>query len=285
MKTRERKATRAALLMLLLLLSGCSSIKLAYNQLDWWLRWKLDAYLDLEGPQKQQLAAAVGDFHRWHRHTQLPLYADFLEQLAHQVTTEPYSRAQLDTAEARLETFYRDSAGKLADLLLPLLSELTQPQIDTLARNLQREHEKSQRKRPTSEQKAQRTREREMRKQSRRWLGRLTAEQDQWIREWAAQIETDPAQRDRQRQLWQGHFIEALRRKPPGYQESLRELLLDPRQLWPEDYARIQEQRRQQTQELGEKLIGSISPRQRQHLADTLRGYAADFRSLAADGH
>lgn len=286
LKQALSKSLLAALILLLLLPAGCSSVKLMYGQLDWWLRWQLDDYLDLPGPQQKQLNAAVDEFHRWHRQTQLPLYADYLQQLAALLesanSSQQDTRAELEAIEAQLETFYRDSAGKLVEQLTPLITKLNNAQIDKLGKNLQREREKSLKKWQQPGSKRQKRRLKEMRKQSRRWLGDLTPEQEQWIAEWAVRVKFDPLLRDRQRQLWQEHFLAALRQKPPGYQQQLRELLLDPQRLWPEDYAQMQQLWRQQTLELGENILTSSTLAQRRHLARELRDYAADFRTLYA---
>lgn len=68
----------ALLALLMALLSGCGTVRLAYNnapQLAWW--W-VDAYVDFSRAQAPQVRQALDAFFTWHRSTQL---ADFLPLL------------------------------------------------------------------------------------------------------------------------------------------------------------------------------------------------------------
>ena len=73
------------LLAMLVLLLGCSSVKLAYNNLDEVVYWWLDGYVDFETAQNQRVREDLDSLHGWHRASELPrveaLLAQF-EQLA-----------------------------------------------------------------------------------------------------------------------------------------------------------------------------------------------------------
>ena len=67
-----------ALLLAAVVLAGCSSVRLAYNnapQLTWW--W-LDGYFDFSREQAPQVRQALDGFFEWHRATQLPSYVALL---------------------------------------------------------------------------------------------------------------------------------------------------------------------------------------------------------------
>ncbi|MBB3059311.1 DUF6279 family lipoprotein [Microbulbifer rhizosphaerae] len=265
---------------LLLLLASCSSVQLAYNHMDRWIRWQLDDYVDLKGTQKQQLAAALDSFHRWHRQTQLPDYANYLEQLADRVQQSQFTSAELQTVEKQVRVFWDTASTQFYDLLLPLAATLDSGQIDELEENLQEKREESLEK-WRSPEKIQRRRLKQIRKHSRRWLGKLSGEQEALIAEWVAQAAYNPLLRDQQRQLWQARVIELLRRKPEGYLQQLRDLIVNPQQLWSEEYRRMQDQRHRQIRSLSERILATITPEQRLHLEAALRSHAGDFRSLS----
>lgn len=267
------------LLVPLLLISACSSLRLVYGHLDWWLDHKINNYLDLDGPQEDLLSQRVDEFHRWHRQTQLPRYADFFEQLAAQVDTIHQNPQMLETIEKQGDEYWHSIVVMLADLILPLVFTFDERQIDQLAENIREEREKSLKK----WDKAQKKREKEFRKHAKRWLGDLTAEQDAMIDREIAATTFDPRRRDAQRQRWAQAFIETLRTKPPGYQQKLRELVINPESLWPPEYKTMREQLRAQATALGEQVAASTTPEQRQHLKNSLLEYAADFRILAAE--
>ena len=66
-------------------LSGCSAVRLAYNQAPELAYWMLDDYADFNGAQSLQLKADLVQFQTWHRQTQLPAYAQTLQQLQQQM--------------------------------------------------------------------------------------------------------------------------------------------------------------------------------------------------------
>lgn len=268
---------------LLLLLTSCSSMQFAYNQLDRWMRWQLDDYVDLTRTQKGQLTAALDSFHRWHRQTQLPDYAEFLEQLADRVQRGQLDSTQLQEVEKQAENFWDAASTQLYDILLPLVAELDSSQIDELEENLREKRQESLEKWRKSPEKIQRRRQKQIRKHSERWLGNLSGEQEALIAEWVTQVEYNPLLRDRQRQLWQARFIELLRRKPEGYLQQLRDLMVNPRQLWSQEYRQMQDRRHLQMRSLSERILATITPEQRLHLEGALRSYAADFRTLARE--
>ncbi|QIL89810.1 hypothetical protein GNX18_08665 [Microbulbifer sp. SH-1] len=272
------RATALLLVLTLLLAGGCSSVRLVYGHLDWWMDRTLNKYLDLKGPQKNLLSQRVDEFHRWHRQTQLPRYADYLEQLSAEVYSPDVSPARLIEIENQAEAFWNSSISMLSDLLLPVLLQLDATQINTLAENAREEREKSLKK----WQKERNKREKEFRKQAERWLGDLTPQQDAMVERELASTTFDPKLRDAQRERWTNAFIRTLKDKPTGYEKTLRDLLTNPQSLWSEEYRQMQEQLRVQARNLGSEILQSSTAEQRQHLKSTLEEYATDFRLLAA---
>src|SRR3954451_17700071 len=66
-------------------LSGCSAIKLGYNNLDEIAYWWVDRYLDFNEEQSRRVREDLARLHRWHRQEELPEVAAILhrmEQLA-----------------------------------------------------------------------------------------------------------------------------------------------------------------------------------------------------------
>ncbi|WP_346837195.1 DUF6279 family lipoprotein [Microbulbifer sp. SAOS-129_SWC] len=267
------------LLLLALLLAGCSSVQFAYNQLDRWMRWQLDDYVDLDSAQQRQLKGALDSFHRWHRQTQLPRYAEFLRTLATRV--ESGQALDMRTLETRVTAFADTASAQLLDLTLPLAAQLRPQQIDELAQHLQEKRRESLEEWRDSPDKVRRRRGKKIRKQSERWLGSLTDEQEALITGWVEQMANNPVQRDRQRQLWQARVLELLRHKPAGYLDKLRSLLLRPEQLWDDNYRGRQQQRRARARALGQRLYTTTTADQRRHLVATLREYADDFDELS----
>lgn len=66
---------------MLVVLGGCSAVKLAYNNLPDLGYWWVDGYADLNETQSLQLRADLARLHDWHRRNELPRAADLLQQL------------------------------------------------------------------------------------------------------------------------------------------------------------------------------------------------------------
>ena len=63
------------------ILTGCTTLTLTYTYTDRLLLWKIDHYFHLSNEQDKQVKARLAELHAWHRHTELPRYAEFLRQI------------------------------------------------------------------------------------------------------------------------------------------------------------------------------------------------------------
>lgn len=84
----SRGAIACAMLLVVLLLGGCSNLKLAYGQAPTLAYWWLDRYADFVDDQKPRARAAVDQWFAWHRREQLADDAALLDQLAREAERE-----------------------------------------------------------------------------------------------------------------------------------------------------------------------------------------------------
>ena len=75
----------AALALWMALLPGCSTVKLAYNQVPNLAYWQLNSYLDLSETQAVRVRDALGELQAWHRNTMLPQHAQLLQKMQQQL--------------------------------------------------------------------------------------------------------------------------------------------------------------------------------------------------------
>lgn len=114
-----------------LLLAGCSTLKLAYNQAPQLLSWQLNRYLDLTQPQAERVRDELADLHRWHRDTLLPEHAGLLQKLRKQLPA-PMSAEQACRAYADLRTQIDQLLARAESSLVWLASDLSEAQIRSL---------------------------------------------------------------------------------------------------------------------------------------------------------
>lgn len=72
----------------MVLLAGCSAVRLAYNQAPELAYWWLDGYFDFNERQAPMARASLDEWFAWHRSTQLPDYAEVLGQLQQQALND-----------------------------------------------------------------------------------------------------------------------------------------------------------------------------------------------------
>lgn len=123
-----------------LLLTSCSSIQFAYNRLDWYLLNRADHYLDLNSQQQDFLEIEVEKLHQWHRHTQLPAYANLLDESA-QRSLKPLTDADFIWAENQMISVYVELMERAIPPIASLLGSLDNEQIRYFEKELAEELE------------------------------------------------------------------------------------------------------------------------------------------------
>ena len=109
-------------------LSGCSAIKLGYNQLPEISSWWLDNYINFTDTQATQAKQALKKLHAWHRKEELPLVADLLVQ-AQNMAPQNISTQQACEVWGKLEKRIESVALESSRLATPIVLQLTPRQL------------------------------------------------------------------------------------------------------------------------------------------------------------
>jgi hypothetical protein len=286
-KAMAAPLARAALTALLaLLLSACSTIKLAYNNADEVVAWMVDDYLDLTREQEHGLRPLLARFHAWHRSTQLPEYARLLDSAERRLAAGLTHADVAWAADAITERYRVLALHALADAAR-VLSTISDEQTAYLRRELEERNRKWSKEHGIGASIAEqrRLRARRLLERIEHWTGSLTALQSQRVTELIDALPLITQQSLDYRKRRQRDFLALLesRHDGPELARRLRAWLLDQdRTHAPEygpDYARFAEGRTRVYVE-GYKLL---SAEQRQHVAKRLRGYSQAFRELSED--
>jgi hypothetical protein len=274
---------------LALLLSACSTLRLAYDNGPALASWWLDGWLDLDRVQQAEARPVLQRWFDWHRATQLPDYAQTVAQWRRRAQGEPTAAelcAMADELRARLALTVDQSLPALAELL-PLLrpaqfSHLEREQADRLAR-WREEYLQPQ---PADRRKAALERAVE---QAEDFYGPLGPDQVALLAAAQARSPLDP-------ELWLQQRVERNRLLVEGLRQSQRQpspaarlqalRALAQRLFGPADgaYGRMRDRWQAHTCETAAALHRSATPQQRQHLDQRLASWEEDFRMLAARG-
>jgi hypothetical protein len=176
------------------MLSGCSTVRLAYNSADFLIEGYADDYLGLGDEQLRGWSPTLDAALSRHRSGELPYLAAFFDSAladARQGFTRNGINCLLDQSEIIYQRHFRLASTAMA----PLLVELNQTQVDELAQTFEREA-----KDDAAEAKTEDTRRR-LRKRAERyvdnlrwWVGELDSEQRGIVRNLTRRIpDTAPA--------------------------------------------------------------------------------------------
>lgn len=285
---RRRCAKGMALALTLSVgLIGCSSVKLGYNHAPALLQFQMDRYLDLNDTQEALLSKELEAFQAWHRQAALPDYARTLRQWAKKLDQpHTFTVDELLTKQAVFEDALMVVAERSAYRLAPLVLTLTPKQQDRLRERFKESNEEYAEENLEDNRRAEKERLERYTDRYEEWLGPLTKGQEATLSTWLAR---QPSRA----QLWGQERL--------ARQEALMNLLSDARDMPSAEQAAVslhdyfqslsryrvsdlQNQREARLRDLSQltaDMLNSMTPRQREHLKETLLEYASDFESLS----
>lgn len=277
---------RTLLVFCLVLLQGCSTIKLGYQQLPTLSYWWLDSTVSFSGAQSKGAKEALDQLHQWHRREELPAYAELLQR-ALPLTAGPVQSEQVcgvwADVQTRLDTLMREAVVQVA----PVAMALGPRQLSHMARHWERQNEEWEQEwlQGNTSERLQRRLDKTL-ERYRSFYGELNPAQEgllktqlaqsPWTAEWGRQ--------DRQRR--QQDLLSALQRiSQDGMTRAQAQAQLwDVWQRWllPPDAGQ-----RTMMQSLSQRacdnlaqLHNTATPEQRQQVARRLRAYDRDIRDL-----
>lgn len=265
-------------LSLALLATGCSNTRMGYNFADWWASWQVRKYVSLDRSQRQLLRQHLNSLHAWHRETQLPIYADFMEQSLdllerNEALTESDLQALIDEALALWQVLMERAIAPTTELL----AGLSDRQAQELVNNI-REAQKDWLEDDDDRTPAERVTE-----QTERWLGEVTDSQREWIDRWGEHFTpgTEHRRDSQARWLQQLEQVLAKRQDATALEQGVTKLLVEDDWQYSEDYREQVDENRKRSLALMVRILNARTDAQEAHLRERVEDYIADFRRLA----
>jgi hypothetical protein len=271
-----------ALAALLLCLAGCTRLLLA--QLDWVAVWYVDGYFDLTPRQeaivRDSVRRNVGTF----RSRDLP---DFLRVLAgiRADLGQAVTPAMVDRRIGELESLGQRAASLFVPDSVVLLRTLSAPQVDelfaTLADNTAELADEYSGSTPAERRARQ---QKQVGKFVRRMTGSLSPAQDALVRRHVDRLHDLAPQWIDRRQAWQRAFRASLvgERRPPEFDQQVAGLVLAPDQFDSPGYRALVADNRGVLCDMVAELFATLTPVQRAHVAEAIRGYERTLMGLTA---
>lgn len=278
------------LIALMVVVAGCSSLRVAYNHGDTLLYWWIDKYVDLNSDQKISVKDDIRDLFRWHRKTQLLDYVQVLKNGQRQLAGNP--------SAADLAADYEDIKNRTRMLLtkaLPELADLARSlepnQIATLEKQFASNNDDFRKKNMKGDREAQQKfRYKKSMEQFELWFGSFSAEQEAIIRRASDarpldnQIWLDERRRRQQSIL---ALVQRVQREKLSKEATmpLIKTVID------ENFNRQQDSPHKAFLEASEQasiqliltVVKIATPEQKAHAQKRMQGWIDDFNSLAAE--
>jgi Family of unknown function (DUF6279) len=274
-----------------LVVSACGLTRLAYNNITAlysnaapMLTWMVDDYVDISGDQKDWVRERLAQALAWHRRQELPEYRRFLERVATRFEGS-FTAAEVEASYHEMRTHYRKAVEYLLPDVAEFLLKLDAPQLAQLERKFADENRKmvkeSVRGSPADRRQE---RARKLFVHIEEWTGELTTQQRELVEVSLASFADLTSERLADRRYRQTQMLELLRSKPSKEQvvAGLHRLLVDTDQWRRPEYLQALRERDRRMYEMVATLSATLSPGQREHLIQRLRGYIRDISTLTA---
>jgi hypothetical protein len=268
--------------------SGCSAVKLGYNNLDDIAYWWLDSYLDFTQDRSRRVREDLARLHRWHRQEGLPEIGAILHRME-QLAPDDVAPAQACSFVPAIREQLHALADRAEPAIVTLAMDLTPEQLVHLERAYRKkraDYRDEWVKLTQGELWDKRTKQ--FRERSEMIYGALDEPQQLVMRKLVEQSAFDPAKALADRRQRQQDALQTLR-KIVGQPVTIAEArglihgLLERAQEPPEPAARsyqsalIEESCRNLS-----ALHNATSAEQRQSAVRRLRAYQRDVRELTA---
>jgi hypothetical protein len=270
--------------LLTLLLGGCSAMRLAYNNADTFLRWEANRWFDLEGEQRVALDGHLATLLGWHRSQVLPRYVTLAEDAVKRVERGLLVEDMKwisDTVRAQAAEALVTAAREAA----PLLDRLTPEQIVHLEKRLAHENRKfaDEHLRGTAAERRERRLKR-MIERMEDWIGRLEDPQILVVRRHNENTPLADEMRDAHRKRLQAEFLAITRGREARFRlaDWAARVVAGPTQDGDPAYAEYLRQTEGRYFAALLEIERMATAAQRREVVKRVRGYAEDFRFLAA---
>ena len=271
-----------------LVLTGCSS-KLAYNNLDWLIYWYMDDYVELNDSQEAIFDIKLDGWIDWHREEQLALYLAQLEQITAEIKQDKLNKAVIANHLNQANEHVMTLRSKIAPELAELASRLSDDQVIYLFAAIQKENDEEQEE--LNEYNAMSDSERleklieNFEESFEENLGDLTEKQKVLIANAAPHFA-------RTRKNWleyrvtmqnEARRLFANKHDTEVFQQKLTHLLTHPDDYRTEEYLALRQANREAYLSLANKLVQTMTSKQKSHLLKRLNKIIDDIKDLQDD--
>ncbi|RMA79417.1 DUF6279 family lipoprotein [Umboniibacter marinipuniceus] len=278
---RLRLGTRAALLSVVVLLTGCTQAFL-YDFIPRYILWEMDEFVTLNNEQEDELMVLMTDALEVNRNEHMPLYYNFLSDVETEIMLGDVTPDDVKSWYTRIVTYRAETLEWLAPQGAQFLIKLSDEQHEELLANLQRglnDDDESLAEADVSERKA-------------RWIeGRI-----EFVEEMVGELSeaqktalmnsvTDQQDTTEQWMTWRHRWLDEFSSALKDRDESrLMAVMAYPETLYSPEYKAMKVDNRQRSFGHIASFLGDLTDQQRAQLVTQLDKWRQLFVAISAGG-
>jgi len=290
-QTLFQRARMMLLVAMMVLIAGCSAIRLTYNHGDTLLYWWLNAYLDLDSDQSDWVKKDIDNLFQWHRSTQLRDYAGLMAKMQRQLADGNVTQDELLSDYRDIKTRTELLAFKALPQLADLAMSIKPDQIEQMEKKFAKNNDKFRRDFMSGSIEDQKNaRYKKAMEQLNLWFGSFSRDQEAQLRKASDARPLDNDVWMQERVLRQKKIIALLQRI---HQQKLNkeQTMSAIHDLLREFFDRMDAPERKaffdayvdSTSKFILTAIRITTPEQKAHAQQRMQGWINDFNALAAD--
>lgn len=269
-------------LMLVIVISGCNRVKLAYNYADWYFAYQIDDYLDLNDQQETFIDKRIEALHLWHKENELPLIVEYLKK-SKQVLEVKLSAEFIFELESVIEDMKKRLVGRIIDDLMTLVISLDNEQIEYFEMELKSNIEEQIQASDISEEEWNVAKDEEKLEYLNDWFGDLTEDQETRLLSIRSYNKKDHDQNIAYMAKYQRKLIGLLyqRNDNDELRASLSQWIANPDSQRTNDEIMQEINQRKKVKYYWEVLDQIITKKQREHALNKLQHYIDELESIS----
>ncbi len=273
------------IILTVLLLSGCSTT-FAYNNASWLVYWYLDDYLELNDAQEDQFDGYLESWLQWHRTQELPKYEAQLTELIDDVSAGNMSVERVAYHREKAKGHWIRAREFVALDIVELAKTLDDQQVSDLFEALEEENVEDEEDLQENKEKSLSKREKDWVKRNqkgmRRWLGKLSDEQKEFIMSFNDRFESTREHWLMYKRSYQQALQDAFKMESRGedFATLMYELIINPEQYRSPEFIAASDLNNQASAQYLIGLYQLSSDKQRENLVEEIDEFRQDVKSL-----
>ncbi|HNW82799.1 MAG TPA: DUF6279 family lipoprotein [bacterium] len=263
---------------------SCStSVKLAYNNADFFILKTLNDVGCLDSEQKKTVKQEVKSFMAWHRKQELPVYVKNMREFGKALRSGPITQSDFEKMYVFFMHTQQKTTDQIKNFAVDFAMSMPVSQVECAFTKLEKGGEERKKELAEDRDKYYKKMKKEMVKQTKTVLGSVTDEQIAMIDTIVPPLEEEIAANQATKR--KRDYLKSVFLRPPTDEKrnELMTAISSPDSIYTDTEKKLIEKRLERAKEGLWKLTQTFTEKQRKYLADTLFEYAEKFEELSQE--